>query len=535
MADEAVRSEKQARVARGPAGRPRHGQCILFMAGKACLGVTCTGSHLDKERRPACQAFGRGQCPWLDGSCWFPHVTDYVELPPHELVIQITGSSATRFCSYLSESFPGRLLSEPSVMRAAGLCRSDDQVVFVHTDDQAHIIRGLASDLLVAHVAKRWYVPNVRSRSFEEAIAAISSQIVTHCERASVATAALRVQCYPREDEELFMDRLMPSAERGASSLPPPCKSVALSLSPTDWDFLVTCVHVGGWWCTGIERSDGDSMQPWGHMAAKRTDVEKGAEVVCRAHYKLQEALCRTGYVTHPRMGLPQSEDAAAEVGAAMSIPGVPSDSKRRGRGPGPTHVPIPQARGGEGAVHVDPSRGWTPRVGLDIGASPGGWTQFMLHLGMETVFAVDPGDLSSVLPLAPTGAVRHLRQKALTAIADLVALPEHASTVDLYACDMNCECPDTIAALRAARPLLAPGCVIVLTLKNFCGSKRRWEATCRDAVSAVEGITNSRSVWMMHLMSNGATEVTLVARLAAPPESPLDAAGREEDSSSAH
>lgn len=134
----------------------------------------------------------------------------------------------------------------------------------------------------------------------------------------------------------------------------------------------------------------------------------------------------------------------------------------------------------------------------------------FMARLGLERVIAIDPGDLSPSLP----ACVLHVRDKAEPGIEALVGQPEHRGTVNLYACDMNCEVEDAVKTLRAALPLLAPACVCVITLKNFSGSQRRWEQSCRDAVAAIEVLTGSKDIRVLHLLSNGPVEVTVVVRM---------------------
>lgn len=514
---------------RGPHGRPHHGQCITFMAGKACRPESCTGEHRRKADRPPCRQFEAGGCPWNDGVCWFPHVTvvsDTPALPPFNLALQITGGQAGRLTEYLKESFGSMLVAEPIAIRAATVTQAGDTALLIQTTDPGFVVRRLATDVLVAHVAKRWYMPHAHSRSLDDAVKAIAAEIESHCTRKCASAAALRVQCYPRDDEASVMDRLVPLKEDAESATAH--AGATLRFSPTAWDLLVACIHVGGWWCTSVEYpmgGDDPALPLWGNMAAKRVDVEDSHGVVSRAYYKLQEALCRTGYVTHPHMAIPvlspplgtaaAADEGSAAGGVASAASEVPA--VKRGRGPGPMHVAMAAKDGGDPGVHVVTAR-WAPRVGLDVGASPGGWSQFMARLGFETVYAIDPGDLAPELPLAPGGAILHVRKQALPALAELGSRPELLASVDLYACDMNCEVHTTIEVLRAAWPLLAPGCVCVLTLKNFNGSRRRWEAACQEAVTVVKGLVggSTSSVWQMHLMSNGPVETTVVVRLPA-------------------
>jgi hypothetical protein len=389
------------------------------------------------------------------------------------------------------------------MMRAPGLTQHDDMLLLIDADRPEDIVGHFSTDVLVANVVRRWYlVTSAPSPTFEAAVAALAAQ----CVASGNAAAAVRIQCYPQSDEIKFMDALVPEelepgrpAAPGAESdaagaeklIKPLTLGTRLKLSPRGWDLLLTSFCVGGWWCTGIIPKGGGAALPvWGNAAAKRRDTGDDGGVVSRAYFKLQEALARAGYVTHPHL-------------APLEMPPGP-----RGRGRGPMHVPPASV----GTVRFT-DRWGTPRVGIDVGSAPGGWSMFMARLGFERVYAIDPGDMSPALPAA---VVVHVRRKAVAGITELLERPELHGAADLFACDMNCEVEDAVAALRLALPLLAPSCVCVVTLKNFSGSARRWEQCCREAVASIAALTGSPDVRVIHLLSNGPVEVTAVARLAA-------------------
>lgn len=99
--------------------------------------------------------------------------------------------------------------------------------------------------------------------------------------------------------------------------------------------------------------------------------------------------------------------------------------------------------------------------VALDVGASPGGWSQCLIEHGCARVVAVDPGDV------APLPRVEHLRMKVQDAVPLLAARGEQA---DALVCDVNCSPSEAAAMLRACRPVLRAGAPVMLTFKKFSG-----------------------------------------------------------------
>lgn len=114
-------------------------------------------------------------------------------------------------------------------------------------------------------------------------------------------------------------------------------------------------------------------------------------------------------------------------------------------------------------------------QVAIDLGAAPGAWTELLASTGAETVFAVDPADLSAQALALP--AVQHVRKRSGDAVPDIRA-GLRGRGVDIIVCDMNQlpqECAPCIAPLL---PLLAPGGHVVMTCK-FTGNGRERCAAC--------------------------------------------------------
>eukprot|EP00163_Fabomonas_tropica_P012808 TRINITY_DN24171_c0_g1_i1.p1 TRINITY_DN24171_c0_g1~~TRINITY_DN24171_c0_g1_i1.p1 ORF type:complete len:368 (+),score=70.06 TRINITY_DN24171_c0_g1_i1:295-1398(+) len=107
--------------------------------------------------------------------------------------------------------------------------------------------------------------------------------------------------------------------------------------------------------------------------------------------------------------------------------------------------------------LHADGSR---PKA-VDIGAAPGGWTQYMVSLGLD-VCAIDPGDVT--IPMPGPGRMVHIKGKA----EDFVEQIKEQGPFDALVCDMNLP---PFHAIDIAIPLLnmcRPGSLVIITLKAF-------------------------------------------------------------------
>jgi len=135
---------------------------------------------------------------------------------------------------------------------------------------------------------------------------------------------------------------------------------------------------------------------------------------------------------------------------------------------------------------------------GLDVGASPGGWSWVLAHAGAR-VTAVDPGELDP--RVAALDAVTHLKVRAETlAFAD----PQFDWVVN----DMNVDPPLAAEVLLQVRPWLREGARCVTTLK--LAGRSRPLGVLAEFVSRLEpGYEMEAS---QHLYSNR-QEVTLLLR----------------------
>ena len=151
---------------------------------------------------------------------------------------------------------------------------------------------------------------------------------------------------------------------------------------------------------------------------------------------------------------------------------------------------------------------GWTC---LDIGASPGGWSQCLCRRlgGNGRVVAVDP----AALQFSDTKMV-HLPVLAedTDEFRERVRLASEGRKIDLIACDANVN-PNLSARLALSLLPLQQSAraVLVLSLKNFVGRRKRWEREIAEIAELVEGSGYER-VRVVHLFNNAPMEKTLVA-----------------------
>jgi hypothetical protein len=211
-----------------------------------------------------------------------------------------------------------------------------------------------------------------------------------------------------------------------------------------------------------------------------------GGAVVCRSYYKLREAVLRTGM--WPRLQAMRS--SSLQPGDASS----------------------PQ-----------------PLSAIDVGSSPGGWTQYLATgLGCSAIASVDPGAMADLPPQA-----EHLPMTWQNALPLLKARQQEgqqegkqvaqqgggASVIppfDMFVTDINKPPADCVSLLRQAAPLLRPGSPVVLTMKKASSTGSSSSAGFKQAVaSAMEELrTFCDDVRLTHLLANTTKEETITCYL---------------------
>jgi len=141
--------------------------------------------------------------------------------------------------------------------------------------------------------------------------------------------------------------------------------------------------------------------------------------------------------------------------------------------------------------------------VAVDIGASPGGWTQVLLEKGCRRVYAVDPGVLK--LP-KPQGRVSHIRGKISRCLGSLKAAmrADNVTGIDILTCDINAHPIQAIQSLLLLQPMLKPKAIIAATLKDFASgpeaSKRMKKDNQSTANNATTGFETEVRMWLTRL-----------------------------------
>lgn len=147
------------------------------------------------------------------------------------------------------------------------------------------------------------------------------------------------------------------------------------------------------------------------------------------------------------------------------------------------------------------------PSLGVDIGASPGGWSICLASVWRcQEVWAVDPAEMAEGVC---SGVVRHLCMKSQEALDELRTAGRMANVL---VCDANMPCDQTLDMLESAATLLARRAFIVLTFKNTCKTKQEFDDLKKRQIQRLAVLcTDIREV---QLLANK-KETTLMARFA--------------------
>lgn len=157
----------------------------------------------------------------------------------------------------------------------------------------------------------------------------------------------------------------------------------------------------------------------------------------------------------------------------------------------------------------------WAPnQIAVDVGASPGGWTQYLAHSGIcKEVVAVDAGLLhSDVLDLKQCIYVKGLIQSDEAKNA----LKSQSQQISIVVCDINADpCSSAQLLCEHVFPYVSPrNCIVVLTLKLHKNPKPKMITALEKRVQEILAPFGATDFKVIHLTSNSRNERTLCCRL---------------------
>ena len=547
--------------------------CKLFMRGKACK-ADCAYAHDPPSLRPPCWTFERyGVCPRdvlrekdPDATpCWFPHTpreafdAEKPEKQPH-LALQCELGVADRVAARCRD-----LLGADAVVDAArlNLARAADCLVFVRSAPDVRrgrkealsdngfgvfaAARALARDPHLMATLKRAYCVSVDGVASADTHGAGSISVagdsresmlraVTPSPSCSAASrpGARRARTKRNEKGKFFTKKcfvkarcfLVGRARRRAAALEPSAEDARwfepIAKHATHVLDVVCHRNRATSRCGPRSREAPASAGGEGRAEARETrtrrpaffDWKRVSDVVhdvvhderrlarpIRRSFRIRRCLHRTSR----RWSISSRSTASARKEARAS-------KKPMSR----AYFKLEEAADRAG---VPLSSGWQC---VDVGAAPGGWTQWISDRLTATatergkdafnsagrVWAVDPGDLE--LRPFPTN-VAHVKKKAELAVTD-GSVP--ANDVSLLVCDANGSPELVTSILLEAKPTLRRGAYLVTTFKNFCRGYVEWrrQMSAARARFANEGFTEMA---FFHSFANCAQEFTYVARFA--------------------
>lgn len=145
----------------------------------------------------------------------------------------------------------------------------------------------------------------------------------------------------------------------------------------------------------------------------------------------------------------------------------------------------------------------------IDLGAAPGGWTEFLAQQGFH-ILAVDPADMEPAVEAHPH--VTHIRSTSQLADAAVEEqLKWHGGTAQLLLSDMNQHPKQVAAAMQPLLRHLRPGGWVIMTLKlpGLGRDRSHWLTKLPDLLQC--SFSSARLLW---LCANTDHETTFCARL---------------------
>ena len=543
--------------------------CKLHMRGKPCVrGAACEFAHVPLAERRACWTFARYGVCHRDlerdrdpdaPECWFPHPP----APPARarLAIQCELGASERVASRCRD-----LLGPDAVVDAAraDLSRSGECVLLVRGPDEheherereaeagapgassratAADLRRLTADPHMLASTRRVYPlegghasTTIPYDTFDALVDALRAYVPATLNVAAAAVpggrARARARCFPKSATEAVAKALGSESNEGRRRFDM-CAGGGDATHALDVVCVAGRAYVSVWAygdvperMTSLDEARGaanspsapstspaDSAPPISAPPDSALPVDSAPPVVSAPHV-----------VSAPPPGVATWDDLVNHAERVKT-------HRRTRRALCRAFFKMEEAasRGG-----VDVGAGWRC---VDVGASPGGWTQWLTRRlaeaeaemgdrddgsvetadrsGRGHVWSVDPGALTlDPWPKNATHVAAKGEDAAEAIRADAARLGLDERPLRLLVCDANVppkEVSDIL--LHLARALgLAKGGWVVTTFKNFCKGYAEWRAHIAAAEQKFRdaGFENPTT---FHLFSNCAQEMTMVAK----------------------
>ncbi|KAL3785962.1 hypothetical protein HJC23_005671 [Cyclotella cryptica] len=418
------------------------------------------------------------------------------------VVLQVHKSHLSRMMDFLSENFQAILPEKNASSQKANHTSSNGNIsyieveiiafhkstgsktcslIFVRTSKERDFLVRLTAYKFVLQGLNKVYVLT-NNKLFisgfiedkDDDIGNALLQVLLSIERQSTETASVvvKVETFPSKIQRRTVSRL--TAALGEKSIP----EKELDIAPTNHTHTLTIIQANVPRCDGKKKLQASSpryLVGISSMECTIPPIHETKEVtnddICRAYHKLSEAIerYRDCYKTKS--------------------------------------WPFPD-------VHVGSKRDKLPRLGVDCGAAPGGWTKYLVEkTACDKVYSIDPGKMSDFVLSLPN--VHHLKmtgEAALPLLCDMLNRQE--ALISIWVSDM---CVHDVSKqvdifLQAKdKGALQSNAAFVLTIKcNVGHAKDRFEELTKIEVDRLKN-AGAKELMVLHLFSNRIGERTVI------------------------
>lgn len=460
--------------------------CTYFLRQDPCQKNPCPHQHPLLEERPHCKSFARERKCKYGSDCFFQHITPsefIIERPHTKVITQAKEVYIPRFRHYIKETFD----INTHRSRYPGFSKVDDAIIHIDLP-----LEQCSQDTFVTHVESKPFLQNAYTRIYpvdthmkevftnnkigigdqQYLINYYINEIIAYAETNNTLSVTIRTQCYPNTNEIPFAETLFNISNTNTIKNSKD-ETITISLSMQGWDLMLYNVFSDGYYYCGIRHNS----SPYNIGKKRLRHQVEGS--ICRAQYKLYEVSLRTNFLPIIHAIKNDSNDSSNKSIKIDNNNNTVNDD-----------------------TTITTSN--SPKLALDIGASPGSWSNYLAkYCGYDNVYAVDPGDLSSDIEKN----IIHYKIKGEDA---LKIFKEEQILFDTYVCDINVDMEYTVELCKTVLPYLKKHALLVITLKYFQQNPHNYQADMERSRDKL-GQYLQEGWKCIHLMANGSHEVTVV------------------------